>query len=271
MSAPLPELPAIRLACCTARTAAVFRAASWRSRGESVLPSLLFSYAYEKHWLPILPELTIRNFVLDSGAFTANSSGKPIDIQVFINTVQRYRDNGVLPVEIFSLDVIGDWRGTMQNTELLWQAGIEAIPTFHYGEPEDVLIGYAKDYPKIALGGAVGVPRKEKERWVRQCFARVWPKPMHGFGFGMWALEQFPFHTIDCSDWEGNAARFGNWFRYGGRNLGLGGKDLLDNLAVEAQVWLDAEVKAKQRWAQVFRGLGWTREGVYTQSQEAAS
>lgn len=263
-------MPSIRLACCTERTTAVFMRESWRSSGLDVLPSLLCSYAYEKTWLPILPSLHIRNFVLDSGAFTAHSSGKPIDIQTYIDRVNWYRDNGVSPVEIFSLDVIGDWRGTVQNTERLWGAGIQAIPAYHYGEPEDVLIGYARDYPKIALGGAVGIRRKEKERWARQCFARIWPKPVHGFGFGLWALEALPFHTIDCSDWEGSAARFGTWKSLGGAKLGIGGQDLLRNLATEAQFWIDAEFVAKRKWASTFTALGWTQEGVYsTQQQEA--
>lgn len=256
-------LPAIRLACCTARTTEIFNVPAWRAAGRDVLPSCLFSFAYEKQWLPLLPKLRLRNFVLDSGAFTAFSSGKPIAVQTFIDGVKRYRDAGFNPTEIFSLDVIGDWRGTAANTEALWAVGIEAIPAFHYGEPEDVLMGYARDYPKIAFGGCVGVSNKEKRRWVAQCFARIWPKPVHGFGFGIWALRDFPFHTIDCSDWEGQAARFGTWKKYGGVNLGLGGQDLLKNLAVEAQVWLEAEVEAQQRWATVFQGLGWTEEGVY--------
>jgi len=256
-------LPSIRLACCTDRTTRVFDQSSWRSGGETVLPSLLFSYAYEKVWLRLLPELHYRNFVLDSGAFTAHSSGRPIAVQDYIDTVHRYQDSGVTPAEIFSLDVIGDWRGTKLNTEILWAAGISAIPAFHYGEPEDVLIGYARDYPKIALGGAVGVPRKEKERWTKQCFARVWPKPIHGFGFGLWALDVFPFHSIDCSDWEGSPARFGRWARYNGAKLGLGGTQLLNNIASEAQFWIDKETEVKKKWARVFTGLGWTTEGVY--------
>jgi hypothetical protein len=249
--------PSVRLACCTGRTTAVFTKDSWSINGNTVLPSLLLSYAYEKVWLPLLPTLHIRNFVLDSGAFTAHSSGKPIDVAVYRDAVMGYRDQGVVPVEVFSLDVIGDWRGTKANTEYLWANGVEAIPAYHYGEPEDVLLGYAKDYPKIALGGAVGLPRKEKERWARQCFARVWPKPIHGFGFGLWAPELLPFHSVDCSDWEGSAARFGRWNAFGGKNIGLGGKNLLDNLACEAEVWLKAEHNLRKRWAGTFRKLSW--------------
>jgi hypothetical protein len=266
------EMPAVRLASCGEDQFRPFKKHStWTVKGETVKPSMLFSYAYEKQWLRSIQErsIHIRNFVLDSGAFTAHSSGNPIDIQAYIDRVKWYSDNGVDPVEIFSLDVIGDWRGTKSNTGLLWRAGVEAIPAFHYGEPEDVLVGYARDYPKIALGGAVGIPRKEKERWARQCFARVWPKPIHGFGFGMWALEVLPFHSIDCSDWFGKAKRFGKWTAFGDISLGLGGQNVLNTTSAEVQTWLDYEVLMRKRWASTFTTLGWTREGQYSTQQGA--
>jgi hypothetical protein len=249
--------PSIRLACCTGRTTSVFKKPEWKINGSTVLPSLLLSYAYERVWFPLLPELHIRGFVLDSGAFTAHASGKPIKVEDYRDAVRRYMDIGITISEVFSLDVIGDWKGTKQNTEYLWSQGIRAIPAFHYGEPEDVLLGYAKDYPKIALGGAVGLPRKEKERWTQQCFARVWPKPIHGFGFGLWAPEKFPFHSVDCSDWEGSAARFGQWKAFGGKNIGLGGQSLLTNLACEAEVWLKTEHELRKRWSRTFTDLSW--------------
>lgn len=236
------------------------RKQEWDVYGDTVKPSLLFSYAYEKVWIKsLLPgsNVSLRNYVLDSGAFTAHSSGKPIEVQTFLDAVKRYRDMGIVPVEIFSLDVIGDWKGTKANTEFLWKNGVHAIPAFHHGEPEDVLKGYAKDYPKIALGGAVGLPPKEKKRWVQQCFARVWPKPIHGFGFGPWALREFPFHSIDCSDWEGSAARFGRWDSFGGTNIGISGSDLIDNLGCEVQGWLEKEWRARKVWAQEFKRHNW--------------
>lgn len=248
----------VRLACCTTRTTSVFQLPAWRACGADVLPSVLLSYAYRRVWEPLLPTLHIRDYVLDSGAFTAHSLGVDITVEELLGAVQRYQDEGRPPAEVFALDVIGDWRGTKANTERMWAAGVQAIPAFHYGEPEDVLVGYARDYPKIALGGVVGINKKEKMRWVTQCFARVWPKPIHGFGMGLWALEKFPFHSIDCSDWEGSAARFGRWNAFGGATLGLGGKVLLDNLAIEAQHWLDHEQRGKSRWQQVMQGLGWT-------------
>lgn len=252
-------LPSVRLACCTPRTVEIFKQPQWQVCGKNVLPSLLLSYAYKKIWEPLLSQIHYREFVLDSGAFTVHSKGITIGVEEYRDTVYQYRDQNIKMNEVFSLDVIGDWKGTKENTEYLWSQGICAIPAFHYGEPEDVLLGYAKDYPKIALGGAVGLPLKEKKRWVRQCFTRVWPKPIHGFGFGLWALNEFPFHSIDCSDWEGSAARFGKWGSFGGANLGISGKDLLTNLHSEAQHWLEHEHQAWGKWKRTFRQVGFTQ------------
>lgn len=253
-------IPSIRLACCTDRTTKVFVQKEWNVCGQVGAPSLLFSYAYEHVWLPLIGKIFFREYVLDSGAFTAHSSGEAIDVAAYRDAVMRYCDMGFPPAEVFALDVIGDWRGTLKNTEYLWSQGIRAIPAFHYGEPEDVLLGMAKDYPKIALGGAVGRPALEKKRWVQQCFARVWPVPIHGFGFGLWAVKEFPFHTVDCSDWEGSAARFGRWKKYGQRNLGLNGKALLDHLGVEVLHWLEQEHRARQQWKRTVEAVGWTTD-----------
>jgi hypothetical protein len=255
--------PSVRLASCGSdQHRAFMKYVTWQAAGEEVKPSMLFSYAYESTWLKNMQSgnMNVRNFVLDSGAFTAHSAGKPIAIMDYRDAIVRYFDLGLDPAEVFSLDIIGDWRGTKENTEILWRNGLKVIPAFHYGEPEDVLVGYAKDYPKIALGGAVGLNRKEKERWARQCFARVWPKPIHGFGFGMWALEVLPFHSIDCSDWFGSAKRFGRWGVFNGANLGLGGQNVLNTIQAEVLHWLEAEVRARRRWKQVFAGLQWPAE-----------
>ena len=266
-SGKLMNSPTIRLALGgSARIVSSFIKEGWSVCGTTVLPSLLLSYAYEKVWMAFMKppmKVIIRKFVLDSGAFTAHAAGKTIAVEAYRDAVYRYRDMGVVPAELFSLDVIGDWRGSVKNTEYLWANGLAAIPAYHYGEPEDLLLAYARDYPKIALGGAVGIPRKEKERWARQCFARVWPKPIHGFGFGMWAVDVLPFHSIDCSDWECRAARFGCWHAFNGAKLGLGGGTLLDNLGCEAQVWLEAEHRARKKWASTFSKLNWPEDIGY--------
>lgn len=249
--------PTIRLSAWKIQACQIFERDGWQVGDQVLLPSLLLSYAGRKVWMRKFREMKMRNFVLDSGAFSAKSSGTPIGLQEFHDAILAYRDEGIIPVEVFSLDVIGDPIESQHNAEWLWSHGIKVIPVFHYGESEDLLLGYARDYPKIALGGAVGLPRKEKEKWARHCFARVWPKPIHGLGFGIWSVETLPFHTVDCADWEASCSRWGEWHCFGGKNLGLKKQNIYDNMGLEAQFWLEHEVKAQRRWRSTFAKLQW--------------
>lgn len=177
----------------------------------SALPSILVSYAYRNGWAgrDVTTTPPWREVVLDSGAFTAHSSGKTVDLVAFGDwALEQKRDPMV--TEVFTLDVIGgDWRESLRNTEALWKRGIEAIPVFHVGEPTDVLKQLCRDYPKVALGGAVGY-RKRME-WAAICFRQVWPKKLHGLGFGETALWKLPFHTIDNSSWAFGPSKYGDF------------------------------------------------------------
>lgn len=208
-------------------------------------PALLVSYVYLDAFLKNRDRYCYRDWVLDSGAFSAWKSGTEIDLQKYIDTCAKLIEEDSTLTEVFALDVIGDWEGTARNTEEMWRQGIPAIPAFHPGEPEDALMEMAKTYPKIALGGIVGLHKKEKKRWVGQCFARVWPKKIHGFGVGSEELVMaFPFHSVDATNWELGPCAFGRWNSYGKMSI-RGSKQ---DLRVEVQWYLDLERKARNRW-----------------------
>lgn len=216
-----------------------------RHVGEDLRPALLVSFVYLKKFLEKRHKYHYRDWVLDSGAFSAWKSGKKIDLQEYIDTCHKLLETDPTLTEVFSLDVIGDWEGTARNTEEMWRQGIPAIPAFHYGEPEEALIDMAKTYPKIALGGIVGLGRKEKKRWIGQCFARVWPKKIHGFGVTAEdILMSFPFHSVDATNWEIGPCAYGRWARYG--KLSIRGSR--QDLTVEVQYYLELEQKVRNRW-----------------------
>ncbi len=208
-------------------------------------PALLVSYVYLDLFLKAKHLYQFRDWVLDSGAFSAKNSGKEIKLENYIARARALIDEHGDLTEVYSLDVIGDWRATLKNTELMWQANIKAIPCFHYGEPEDALKGLAADYPKIALGGAAYMKMRPKMRWAAQCFGRVWPKRIHGFGFGSErSLMELPFHSVDASSWELGPCKFGRWKVFG--NMSVRGSD--HDLRAEVEWYLDLERKARRRW-----------------------
>lgn len=218
-------------------------------------PALLVSYVYLKQFLKNRARYVYRDWVMDSGAFSAHHSGNVIVLQDFINTAKQHLATDPKLTEVFALDVIGDWRASLKNAEEMWRQGVKAIPTFHVGEPWSHLKHLAANYPKIALGGMVGLKATAKKQFIGECFGRVWPCKMHGFGVGSEdIIMSFPFHSVDATNWEMGPCAFGRWAAYGGANLSIrGGKH---NLKAEVEHYLKIERNARQRWRKEMALLG---------------
>lgn len=215
-------------------------------------PALLCSYHYLDRFLLRQKQYRYRNWALDSGAFSASNSGVEIKLQDFIDAAKKLRDEDPTLKEIFSLDVIGDHRASLRNVREMWKQGIEAIPTYHFGEPESVLKHLAQNYPKIALGGIALQRGNVKLKWAEQCFARVWPKKIHGFGFGSEKqIMRLPWDSVDATNWEIGPCGFGRWNAFG--KLNVRGSD--QNLRVEIEHYLKLEKKARNKFRAAFKEL----------------
>jgi hypothetical protein len=169
----------------------------------SSLPSLLVSYpTLYRHW-EAFPKLKIRGWALDSGAYSAFHSGVVVSLVGYLECIAKLRDTAYPPTIIFALDDISDWRASVRNTEIMWQRGVEAIPCYHVGEPWDVLRGYARDYPRVALGGAARKGQTVRRRFIQECFSHIWPKRVHGLAFAptIGNLTMAPFDSVDASSW----------------------------------------------------------------------
>jgi hypothetical protein len=210
-------------------------------------PSVLCSFVYLRKFREHQPHLRVRSWMLDSGAFSAWRTGTPIDLDVYIRSCQELLATDEKLTEVVALDVIGDWRASLRNAEKMWAAGVPAIPVYHAGEPEDVLRGLARDFPKIGIGVPVWYRPDGRRRFVQQCFTRIWPKPVHGFAVGTRDLVlSAPFHTTDCTSWETGPGSFGRWRSFGGKRLGVRGGD--QDLRVELRWYRDLERLARHRW-----------------------
>ncbi len=197
--------------------------------------------------------------MLDSGAFTAKSKGKKIDIDALVKEIKEGGWH-----EAAALDVIGDPEASYKNAKYMKKAGVSAFPTFHYGEPWEFLQQYAKEFDKVGLGGLVPVKSAaDRNAWLEQCMARIWPHKTHAFGvMGRDSLMRFPFHSVDSTSWEASALRFGGYSFAAGQNFGLvNGKAVakvgLTHLRPEALHYMKLEKEVKARWAGEFRKQGW--------------
>lgn len=207
-------------------------------------PALLVSNAYAPVFDRQRDKLHFRDWTMDSGAYTAMNAGTPARLGEYLEVCHRRLAEDPQLTEVFALDVIGDWRATIRNVEAMWEQGIPAIPTFHVGEPDHVLDHLAATYPKIAIGGAVRYGAKLA--WAEQVFARVWPKPIHGLGFGSERfMQRLPFHSCDASNWEFRPLATGVWPGLGGK-LSVRGSS--QNLRSEVLYYLGIEERLRFRW-----------------------
>jgi len=219
---------------------------------EEQKPALLISYMYLKGFLEVQAKYAYRDWVLDSGAYSAYNSGAVINLQEYIDVCKRLLATDPTLVEVFALDVIGDWKASLANTEEMCRQGVPAIPCYHSGEPESVLKGLAKDYPKIALGGVALAHAKVKNKWAEQCFSRVWPKKIHGFAFcSETSVMSLPWHSVDATSWEIGPCKYGRWRSFGKMSLRGSKQDLRS----EVMLFLDMERRARLKWAGAMKAL----------------
>lgn len=169
-----------------------------RDEGADVLKS----YAYESAAAKVLKEGRKTRFFLDSGAFTAFSQGKQVDIQAYAAFIRKHRQHITLAA---NLDVIGSHEGTLANQLALEALDCQVLPVFHYGEPWELLEKYVKEYRYLALGGLVPIAkdRPKMTAFLNKAFSIIKTKTLiHGFGVNAtWAWRAYPFYSVDATSW----------------------------------------------------------------------
>ena len=162
------------------------------------LSKLLTSSAYPK---PII--------MADSGAFSAETLGVPIDINEYADWLKHW-DNYI---DVYAnLDVIGNPAKTLENQRILEDKGLNPFPVFHVNESWDYLEYYLENYDYIALGGLVphAMHLERLMPWLIKAF-KMLPegKGYHGFGVTGWeVLKSFPWRSVDSTSWS-SSYRFG--------------------------------------------------------------
>lgn len=170
--------------------------------------NILMSFHYYKKKGDLLKELLKDgvDIFLDSGAFSAMSLGKTIDINEYCKFII---DNGL--VNYASLDVIGDAAATMENYKFMKsEYGLSPIPTFHMGSRIEDLYPLL-DCGYIALGGLVfspGIKSHCDEVW--STILKENPKlKVHGFGLtNIDLMKRYPWYSVDSSSYT-SCRRFG--------------------------------------------------------------
>ncbi len=218
-------------------------------------PAVLASYHYLDLWLRIADRCEFRTWAMDSGAFSVQRSGASIDLRAYTETAIELLASDPKLEDVFALDVIGDPAASLRNAHYMREHGVpRVIPCFHVGEPVAHLRTLAKEFDKIALGGAVGYGRREA--WARACFRHVWPKKVHGFGFNKESeVLAVPWHSVDATTWCLAPVKFGRWTSYGNGKQRPVPVRKGHNLRPEVDWFLGVERRATERWARRMREL----------------
>lgn len=254
MSSQLQEdhqAPILRLAASTGPPEAFAKAFSFEIR-----PAILVSYAYLHEFSARRHRYRYRDWMLDSGAFSAWKSGYEIRLSEYIQVCRALRDADPTLSEIIGLDVIGSDRGSLANAIKMKEAGIDAMPVFHIGDDWGILKEYASGWDKVGLSCRFGESIQDSYKFYDQCFAKVWPKKFHSFG---WVAEEvllrYPFHSGDASSWEMAPCAFGSWKQFGKMSIRGSAQDLRG----EVRYYLELEHKMRLKWRPLFERLGWYR------------
>ncbi len=144
------------------------------------------------------------NLFLDSGAYTAARSGKPINLEEYIKFIKEHQNTFTIYA---NLDVIGSWKETWKNQKIMENTGLHPMPVFHMEDPMKCL-DWCLEYEYFALGGMANATMKDRIKFFDKCWdiicdADGYPKSkVHGFGMGSPQLmKQYPWFSVDGSSW----------------------------------------------------------------------
>ena len=189
---------------------------------------VLFSQINDRKAIKKFLELMSNNKVfIDSGAYSAWSKNKYIDVDDYIKFINENTDKFTL---FASVD---DIPGELRRKPTLWEQREspakswhnylymreqvkdkdKLLPVFHIGEDfrhlQNMLDATfsGQHIPYIGLGGTVGLACTVKEDWYKQCFKIIQQSSnanvkVHAFGMtNLEILENYPFESADSTTW----------------------------------------------------------------------
>jgi hypothetical protein len=192
-----------------------------------VAVNILLSYAY--HYRTDLHEvrkkLICGRLMIDSGAFTAHTSGAVIGLQDYGNYLLENR--GAWDTAV-TLDVIGDPVASRANTLKLHGMGLPVMPVFTRNDSLAEFDAMVRDSRYVCVGGAGGMSQTAllKRVALLQRRAEDLGGGVHALGMGAIAhlLKARPYSS-DASNISG-AFRFGTIMIFDGRAVrGIGVRD----------------------------------------------
>lgn len=212
------------------------------------------------------PECKSKLFI-DSGAFSAHTKGKVIDVDEYIDFINSIDDCVYVFAQVDKIP--GEFRKE-KTAEQLAEAPKESwdnylymvdkvksrdklLPIFHQGEDFKWLINMleyrhpdGKPIDYIGISPANDVHVNEKQKWISRVFKIIKSSSnpnvkTHAFGMtSLNLLEQYPFTSADSTSWVMTAANGGIFTNFGTQVVSAIQKSSTSNLMNKLPVELDA-------------------------------
>lgn len=162
---------------------------------EMGMENKLYSYVHEKK---LVPQWGSQNLILDSGAFTAFTKGKVIDINKLIEFIEEHK-----PQHAIQLDVIGDSDASWENWKKS-QERCDMLPVLHAGASDTQIKRVLTAAPYICLGALVPLAKRRGllTSWLDHVFSfkEAVGVKMHCLGIMQeQILLKYPFYSADSS------------------------------------------------------------------------
>lgn len=186
-------------------------------------PNILESYYYADEWtektIPLL-----KNFMLDSGAFTFFSLGKEINWNKYLDGYIGFINKNKVK-QYFELDIdklVGYERVKEFRKELQNQTGVDPIPVWHKSRGKTDFLDMCEQFKYVAIGGIVSKEIQPKDYPYFPYFINESHKrgaKIHGLGFtSLEGMRKYHFDSVDSTAWTtGN--RFGAVYKFNGRTM----------------------------------------------------
>ena len=221
------------------------------------VPSILVSYAYYECFAEIRNRMVFRDWMLDSGAYTAFTTGKEVDLFEYIEFCRKLKATDKTLSHILALDVIGDWKQSLNNYDTMRKAGIDIIPIYHLGAPSHVLKTLIAEYDYVAISGyTILRGLNSKRRYTDGVFNIAWPKKLHALGLGTeQIIKEYPWASADASSWALRPRKFGTLHFLGSQNVGQRNIAKHD-LRAEVDHFLKIERWCNEKWQKELLEIG---------------
>ena len=184
--------------------------------------NILVAYPYfDKKVLTVLKAFERENpgiirLMIDSGAFTAYTTGKVIPLEEYLSFIDSVKESGIPIYKYYMLDVIGDPEATMENYKEMLKRGYDPMPVITFNETPESINEYYKTTDYISLGGLQFKSFKEQVRLIANFTKVIKDRKYHILGLtGGRIVKTFRPYSCDSSSFS-MAARYGNLSFYKG-------------------------------------------------------